>query len=227
MASKYIILDTNILSDAQKPRPRPELIAWLEGLSPSKVAIPYSALFEISYGIELVSQTDPERANKLRNWHAHFLSLDFAMPETTPEVGEIVARMACKGPLKDHWIMWPDVKRRSAAETEVWKRSDDRCNRDRASDADCDPEREGLLADRPLLSATGHLRPAEHGVDRGSAFWLDLRARPTARGRDERSRQNAEHRSGNTDLQDNQAPGVRDILSVRPPLGRCRFHMPP
>ncbi|MGR9449163.1 PIN domain-containing protein [Rhizobium leguminosarum] len=109
MASKYIILDTNILSDAQKPRPRPELIAWLEGLSPSKVAIPYSALFEISYGIELVSQTDPERANKLRNWRAQFLSLDFAMPETTPEVGEIVAKMACKGPLKDHWIMWPDV----------------------------------------------------------------------------------------------------------------------
>ncbi|RWX40263.1 type II toxin-antitoxin system VapC family toxin [Rhizobium leguminosarum] len=109
MASKYILLDTNILSDAQKPRPRPELVAWLEGLSPSKVAIPYSALFEISYGIELVSQTDPERANKLRNWRAQFLSLDFAMPETTPEVGEIVAKMACKGPLKDHWIMWPDV----------------------------------------------------------------------------------------------------------------------
>lgn len=109
MASKYIILDTNILSDAQKPRPRPELIAWLEGLSPSKVAIPYSAFFEISYGIELVAQSDPERANKLRKWRAHFLSLEFAVPETTPEVGEIVARMACKGPLKDHWIMWPDV----------------------------------------------------------------------------------------------------------------------
>lgn len=109
MASDYIILDTNILSDAQKPRPRPELVAWLETLPPSKVAIPYSAFFEISYGIELIADTDPQRANKLRAWRDHFLSLDFMIPDTTPEVGAIIAQMACRGPLKDHWIMWPDA----------------------------------------------------------------------------------------------------------------------
>ncbi len=108
MASKYIILDTNILSEVQKPRPRPELVAWLEGLSPSMVAIPYSAFFEMSYGIELIAGTEPDRAAKLRRWRAHLLSLDFNIPDTTPEVGEIVAQMACKGPLKDHWILWPD-----------------------------------------------------------------------------------------------------------------------
>ncbi len=109
MASEYIILDTNILSEAQKPRPRPELVAWLETLPPSKAAIPYSAFFEISYGIELIVDSDPQRANQLRTWRDHFLSLDFMIPDTTPEVGAIIARMACKGPLKDHWIMWPDA----------------------------------------------------------------------------------------------------------------------
>lgn len=109
MASEYIILDTNILSEAQKPRPRPELVAWLETLPPSKAAIPYSAFFEISYGIELIVDSDPQRANQLRTWRDHFLSLDFMIPDTTLEVGAIIARMACKGPLKDHWIMWPDA----------------------------------------------------------------------------------------------------------------------
>lgn len=109
MASKYIILDTNILSEAQKPRPRPELVVWLETLSPSLVAIPYSAIFEISYGIALLADTDPERADKLKKWRAEFLALDFIIPETNPDVADVVAQMACKGPLKDHWITCPDV----------------------------------------------------------------------------------------------------------------------
>ncbi len=109
MASNHIILDTNIVSEAQKPRPRPELVAWLQSLSSSQVAITYSTFFEMSYGIELLADTDPQRTEILRKWRAEFLTFNFAMPETTPEVGEVLAKMACKGPLKDHWILWPEA----------------------------------------------------------------------------------------------------------------------
>lgn len=104
MTSKYIILDTNIISEAQKPRPRPELSRWLEDLSPSIVAIPFSAVFETSYGIKLVEKSHPEKAERLTEWQRQLLGFDFVMPQCTAEVAQLLAEMASAAPLKHYWL---------------------------------------------------------------------------------------------------------------------------
>ena len=104
MASKYIILDTNIISEAQKPRPRPEVSEWLSRLSPAIVAIPFSAVFETSYGIKLVERTHPDKAVRLMEWQRQLLSFDFVMPQCTPEVARLLAQMASARPLKHYWL---------------------------------------------------------------------------------------------------------------------------
>lgn len=109
MASKYIMLDTCIISEAQKPRPRPELTEWLAELPSSTIAIPFSAIFETSHGIRLLADTDPEKAERLTKWQAELLSYEFHIPSTTARVAELLSAMACTGPLKYHWITCPDV----------------------------------------------------------------------------------------------------------------------
>lgn len=111
MASKYIILDTCIISEAQKPRPRPEVSEWLRRLPSSIVAIPFQAIFETSYGIKLVERSHPSKARQLSEWLRQLLTYDFVMPVPTPAVAQIMADMASTGPLKNYWLGAPEYEK--------------------------------------------------------------------------------------------------------------------
>lgn len=111
MASKYIMLDTCIISEAQKPRPRPDVAAWLRRLSPSLVAIPFQVIFETSYGIKIVERSHPEKARQLSEWLRQLLAHDFVMPVPTPAVAQIMASMASTGPLKNYWLNAPEYEK--------------------------------------------------------------------------------------------------------------------
>ncbi|TWF49480.1 PIN domain-containing protein [Neorhizobium alkalisoli] len=108
MASKYIVLDTCIISEAQKPRPRPEVSAWLRRLPPSKVAIPFQVIFEVSHGIRLVEKANPGKARQLSEWFKELLAHNFFMPELTCEVADIMAAMATTGALRNYWLGAPE-----------------------------------------------------------------------------------------------------------------------
>ncbi|MCQ1572734.1 PIN domain-containing protein [Neorhizobium galegae] len=113
MASEYIMLDTCIISEAQKPRPKPEVSEWLAQLSPKIVAIPFPVIFETSYGIKLVEKGHPAKAQKLRQWLDGLLAHDFVMPVPTPAVAHIMAEMASTGPLMNYWRGAPEHERSS------------------------------------------------------------------------------------------------------------------
>jgi predicted nucleic acid-binding protein len=108
MASNYIVLDTCIISEAQKTRPRPEVSAWLRRLAPSKVAIPFQVIFEVSHGIKLVEKANPRKAQQLAEWFEELLGHNFLMPQLTPHVASIMAEMATTGSLKNYWLGAPE-----------------------------------------------------------------------------------------------------------------------
>ena len=85
------LLDTSILSHAQKPRPSKIIAYWLRGQR--RVAIPFPVILEIQQGILEISLTKPHKAEQLSMWLEEVLSSDFAYPEINIEVAKVLARL--------------------------------------------------------------------------------------------------------------------------------------
>lgn len=49
-----IILDTNIISETQKPQPDPRVMAWLDGLDPTSTYLTSITVAELLYGVDLM-----------------------------------------------------------------------------------------------------------------------------------------------------------------------------
>jgi toxin FitB len=64
---KYLV-DTNVLSELQKPRPEPNALAWFKSVPPNDVHVSVITLGEIERGIEKVRAADPEYASALEGW---------------------------------------------------------------------------------------------------------------------------------------------------------------
>ncbi|WP_192443788.1 PIN domain-containing protein [Ensifer sp. ENS05] len=109
-----ILLDTNLIAEAQKPRPHPDVAAWFASLEGSMISIPFPTIFETEYGIRLKQPEDPQRALRLLVWLEGLLSTDYHYPEITVDVARLYARMAACPPLKHFWYpdLSPDNKRR-------------------------------------------------------------------------------------------------------------------
>lgn len=103
------LLDTNILSDARKPKPPLELKNWLR--SQAEIAIPFPAILEIEQGIEEIRRTKPEKADELRAWLDGVLAGRHYYPAITAEVARLLAQMYCCRPLKNLWYTLPESKK--------------------------------------------------------------------------------------------------------------------
>ncbi|MCY1226038.1 hypothetical protein D9M68_227130 [compost metagenome] len=104
------LLDTNVISNAQKKQPQPDLAAWLK--KQSRLAIPFPVILEIEKGIVEVSPNNPEKAAELRRWLDALLETNFIYPEITPGVARQLAVMQCCRPLKHLWRTDPRSKER-------------------------------------------------------------------------------------------------------------------
>ncbi len=62
------LLDTNIVSELRKPRPRPELVAWLEAIEEANLHLSAVTIGEIQAGIELTRDQDPTKADEIEAW---------------------------------------------------------------------------------------------------------------------------------------------------------------
>ena len=62
------LLDTNIVSELRKPRPRPELVAWLEAIEETHLHLSAVTIGEIQAGIELTRDQDPAKAAEIEAW---------------------------------------------------------------------------------------------------------------------------------------------------------------
>lgn len=62
------LLDTNVLSEASRPRPDPRVLAWLAALPSDDGFVSVITIGEIHRGIVNLRHRDPEKAAKLEFW---------------------------------------------------------------------------------------------------------------------------------------------------------------
>ena len=94
--TKYL-LDTNVISEFRKPRPDPNVLAWLEQVDPDHVHLSVITLGELQKGIARL--VDENRRNLLQAWLEDDLLVRFARRITLLDVdvlltwGNLVARL--------------------------------------------------------------------------------------------------------------------------------------
>ena len=54
-----IVLDTNVISELMRPQPHPQVLAWVDGLDPARVAITAMNEAEILHGIARTLYANP------------------------------------------------------------------------------------------------------------------------------------------------------------------------
>ena len=71
-----LLLDTNVLSEVQRPAPSPKVLAWLDTVDEDRAFISVASIAELRRGIALLD--DGRRRAALTTWLAHDLPDRFA-----------------------------------------------------------------------------------------------------------------------------------------------------
>lgn len=71
-----LLLDTNVLSEVQRPAPEPRVLAWLDTLDEDRTYISVASIAELRRGVALLE--DGRRRTALATWLAHDLPERFA-----------------------------------------------------------------------------------------------------------------------------------------------------
>jgi toxin FitB len=67
-ADLMYLVDTNIISELRRRRPRASVVAWLSGVAPDQVFVSAVTLGELQTGVENLRQQNPERARIIDSW---------------------------------------------------------------------------------------------------------------------------------------------------------------
>lgn len=62
------LLDTNVVSELRKPRPRRLVVEWLESVDDTKLFLSVVTLAEIQAGIEVTREQDQAKAAEIEAW---------------------------------------------------------------------------------------------------------------------------------------------------------------
>ena len=71
------LLDTNVISELMKPRPRRRVAQWVDSTSEELLFLSVFTIGEVRKGIDLLPDVDPRRA-ALQSWLDHDLRVRFA-----------------------------------------------------------------------------------------------------------------------------------------------------
>lgn len=71
-----LLLDTDVLSEVQRPAPSPKVLAWLDAIDEDRTFISAATIAELRRGIALLD--DGRRRAALSTWLAHDLPARFA-----------------------------------------------------------------------------------------------------------------------------------------------------
>jgi toxin FitB len=78
------LLDTNVISEARKPKPHGAVLEWIASVGPSGLYVPSIALFELQAGVELTRRQDPRKALEIEKWIDSLSRMDTILPMDTP-----------------------------------------------------------------------------------------------------------------------------------------------
>jgi predicted nucleic acid-binding protein len=62
------LLDTNVISELRKRRPRPAVVDWLRAVPSDNLHIAALTLGELQAGVEITRAQDPEKAEEIEFW---------------------------------------------------------------------------------------------------------------------------------------------------------------
>ncbi len=62
------LLDTNVVSELRKLKPHGAVVAWINKVSDTSIALSAVTIGEIQAGIEITREQDKEKAKQLENW---------------------------------------------------------------------------------------------------------------------------------------------------------------
>jgi predicted nucleic acid-binding protein len=62
------LLDTNVISELRRPRPHPDVLAWLRHADDKDLHLSAVTIAEIQSGIERVRDQDERKADELEQW---------------------------------------------------------------------------------------------------------------------------------------------------------------
>jgi len=62
------LLDTNVVSELRKLKPHGAVVAWMNRVSDTSIALSAVTIGEIQAGIEITREQDKEKAKQLENW---------------------------------------------------------------------------------------------------------------------------------------------------------------
>jgi predicted nucleic acid-binding protein len=68
------LLDTNVVSEIQKPRPAAAVLTWWDSVSAAEVFLSVLTIGEIRQGISRLAPRDPSRAARYEQWHDALLA---------------------------------------------------------------------------------------------------------------------------------------------------------
>ncbi|MHA6762868.1 type II toxin-antitoxin system VapC family toxin [Streptacidiphilus sp. PAMC 29251] len=94
------LLDTNVLSEPQRPRPSAAVLAWFESVPSAELWTSALVVGELQKGVELLRRRDAARAARLDDWLGRLVRVyaDRILPVTVP-VAEEWGRMNVPDPL--------------------------------------------------------------------------------------------------------------------------------
>ena len=62
------LVDTNVVSELRKPRPHPQAVAWLRGMSNRALFLSAVTIGELQAGVEITRQQDKAKADEIEAW---------------------------------------------------------------------------------------------------------------------------------------------------------------
>ena len=62
------LLDTNVVSELRKPKPRGAVVDWIDGVADAELHISAVTIGEIQAGIEIMREQDEPKAEALERW---------------------------------------------------------------------------------------------------------------------------------------------------------------
>lgn len=86
------LLDTNIISEIHKPKPRGGVLAWFDTLRDEQVCLSAVTLGELQDGIERTRRHDPAKAVAIEAWVDDLQNISIVLPMDGPSF-RIASRM--------------------------------------------------------------------------------------------------------------------------------------
>lgn len=78
------LLDTNVVSEMRKPRPRGALLAWIKDVPAEDLSLPAIVIGELQAGVQITRAQDSAKAFQLEEWIDRIVSTYQVIPMDAP-----------------------------------------------------------------------------------------------------------------------------------------------